>query len=265
MASEEVEQLGDADGTPAPGDDHALALHLETGASDGHDSLAEDFSEFARSVENQTDPHTTLVEIVRAAVDLIPGCDEGSVSIVLGRRRVMSEAASGPLPAAVDRLQEELREGPCIDAAYLQTTVRVADMSMETRWPRFSPLALAVGAAGMLSFQLYVEGDNLGALNLFSRVAGAFDDESEYIGRLFASHAAVAYAAARTEATLTHTIETRELIGQAQGILMERQKITSDRAFAVLIHVSQQKNMKLRDVAEQLVQSGALRDGAWVD
>lgn len=260
MASEEVGQLGDADGTSAPLAGQAVVLDVETGAGDGHESLAEEFSEFARTVENQNDPYATLVEIVRAAVDLIPGCDEGSVSVVLGRRRVMSQAASGPLPVAVDLLQEELREGPCIDAAYLQTTVRVSDMANETRWPHFSPLALAAGAAGMLSFQLYVEDDNLGALNLFSRVAGAFDDESEYIGRLFASHAAVAYAAARTEATLTHTIETRELIGQAQGILMERHKITSDKAFAVLIRASQQKNRKLRDIAEQLVHSGALRD-----
>lgn len=262
MSSEEVGYLGDADGTPVPRDVHAVASRPETGAGGGHDSLAENFSEFARSAETQNDPHATLVAIVRAAVDLIPGCDEGSVSIVLGRRKVTSEAASGPLPAAVDRLQEELREGPCIDAAYLQTTVRVSDMAMETRWPRFSPLALAAGAAGMLSFQLYVEDDNLGALNLFSRVAGAFDDDSEYIGRLFATHAAMAYAAARTEATLTHTIETRELIGQAQGILMERHKITSDKAFALLIRVSQQKNRKLRDIAEQLVHSGALRDDA---
>ena len=262
MVAEEVGELGDADRTSVARDAQAVASGLETGAGDGHDPLAESFSEFARSVEIQNDPHATLVEIVRAAVDLIPGCDEGSVSVVIGRRKVTSEAASGPLPAAVDRLQEELREGPCIDAAYLQTTVRVSDMALETRWPRFSPRALAAGAAGMLSFQLYVEDDNLGALNLFSRVAGAFDDDSEYIGRLFATHAAMAYAAARTEATLTHTIETRELIGQAQGILMERHKITSDKAFALLIRVSQQKNMKLRDIAEQLVLSGALRDDA---
>jgi hypothetical protein len=260
MASEEVLRLGDAERTPVLLRAHAVAASLVAEADGGHDPLAKDFSEFARSVETQNDLHATLVEIVRAAVDLIPGCDEGSVSVVLGRRKVTSEAASGPLPAAVDRLQEELREGPCIDAAYLQTTVRVSDMAVEPRWPNFSPLALAAGAAGMLSFQLYVEDDNLGALNLFSRVAGAFDDESEYIGRLFASHAAVAYAAAGTEASLTQTIETREIIVQAQGILMERHKLTSDKAFAVLIRVSQRRNMKLREIAEELVHSGTLRD-----
>jgi transcriptional regulator with GAF, ATPase, and Fis domain len=241
-------------------DDRGLPSTQDTGANDADDTLAASFSDFARSVERQGTQQTTLVEIVKAAVELIPGCDEGSVSVVLGRRKVTSEAASGQLPVLVDRIQEELQQGPCIDAAYLQSTVRVSDMATETRWPAFCPRALAAGAAGMLSFQLYVEDDDMGALNLFSRVAGAFDDESEHVGRMFAAHAAIAFSAARKRSFLTNANETRELIGQAQGILMERHKVTSDQAFALLVRVSQQHNTKLRDVAAQLVHSGALRE-----
>ncbi len=112
----------------------------------------------------------------------------------------------------------------------------------------------------MLSFQLYVEGDNLGALNLYSRHAGAFDDESEHVGLLFAAHAAVAYSAVRRQAGLARSVATRQLIGQAEGMLMERHKLTADEAFAMLVRVSQNGNVKLRDVAEQLVRSGSLRD-----
>lgn len=230
----------------------------DTGGSDGRDALAVLFSDFARTAQRQTDPHETLREIVRAAVELIPGCDEGSISVVMGRRKVSSEAASGELPRVVDAIQEAVQQGPCLDAVYEQATVRVADMASETRWPKFAARALAAGAAGMLSFQLYIEDDNLGALNLFSRRPWAFDDESEHIGLLFASHAAIAYAAAQQQAKLVRTVETRQLIGRAEGILMQRHKITGDQAFALLVRASQHRHLKLRDVAHQLIDSGEL-------
>ena len=180
--------------------------------------------------------------------------------MVLGRKRVTSRAPSGELARAVDALQDELGQGPCLDAAYEHETVRVTDMAVEERWPRFAERAAALGATGMLSFQLYVEGDDLGALNLYGRTAGAFDDESEHIGLLFAAHAAVAYAAVRQQAGMVRNVATRQLIGQAQGILMERHRITADQAFALLVRASQQRNTKLRDVADALVDSGALPD-----
>jgi len=219
------------------------------------DALAQTLSAFARESE-QLDPHATLVEIVRAAVALVPGCDEASISIVLGRRKATTDAASGDLPRAVDALQERLQQGPSLDAAYLHATVRVSDMATETRWPLFTPAALAAGAAGMLSLQLFVKGDDLGALNLFSRRAGAFTDESEHVGLIFASHAAVAYSVARREDRMARGFLTQQVIGQAQGILMERYKLTEDRAFALLVRASQQCNLKLRDLAVRLARSG---------
>ena len=232
-----------------------------TGTSDGQDPLAGQLSEFARAVQQQRDPHETLVEIVRAAVDLVPGCDEASISVELGRRHVTSEAASSDLQKPVDELQESLGEGPCLTTAYEHRTVRVPDLATDDRWPRFTAAAVAAGARGMMALQLYVEGDDLGALNLFSRQAGAFDDESEHVGLMFAAHAAVAYSAAHEEAALSRSVETRQVIGQAQGILMERHKVTSEQAFAMLVRVSQHRNEKLRRVAEWLVDSGELDGG----
>jgi GAF domain-containing protein len=229
-----------------------------TGGATGLDTLAVQLSELARSLQQDSDPHETLVKIVDQAVALIPGCDAGSISVVRARKQVTSEAASGELPRVVDKLQEEVGQGPCLDAAYQEETVRVADMASETRWPLFAARALAAGAGGILCFQLYVEDDNLGALNLYSYEAHSFDDESEHVGLLFASHAAVAYAAVRQQANLSRSLATRQLIGQAQGILMERHGITGDQAFAVLTRASQNCNIKLRDVAEHLVLSGLL-------
>lgn len=241
--------LGEHRGQPSAAD---------TGSADGRDELAQLFSDFARTVQNQPDPEATLNEVVRAAVQLIPGCDEGSISVVIGHQKASSQAASGDLPRIVDGLQESLGEGPCLDAAYQHESVRVPDMASERRWPKFTAAALAAGAAGMLSFQLYVEDDNLGALNLYSRAAWAFDDESEHVGLMFAAHAAVAYAASQEQAKLTRIATTRQLIGMAQGILIERHKLTSDQAFALLVRVSQHRNTKLRDIADRLVNSGHL-------
>jgi hypothetical protein len=115
-----------------------------------------------------TDPADVLDEVVAAAVALIPGTDEGSISVITGRRYMTSQSPSGELPQRIDVLQVEVGEGPCLDAVFQQQTVRMADMANEQRWPKFARRAAKTGARSMLSFQLYVEGDNLGALNLYS-------------------------------------------------------------------------------------------------
>jgi transcriptional regulator with GAF, ATPase, and Fis domain len=233
------------------------ALHRRTGTADPN-QLAEDFGDLARSLEEHDDPDLLLAEIVAAAVAMVPGADEGSISVVTARSGVGSQAPTSDLPAQVDALQEVTGQGPCLDAAFEQQTVRVADMASEDRWPEFARQASEAGAASMLSLQLYVEGDNLGALNLYSRTRGAFDDESEQVGLLFASHAAVAYAGVRKEAQLAKAVASRDLIGQAKGILMERYKISAERAFLVLTRVSQQTNRKLHDIATELARTGTV-------
>ncbi|HET9633872.1 MAG TPA: GAF and ANTAR domain-containing protein, partial [Terrabacter sp.] len=118
--------------------------------------------------------------------------------------------------------------------------------------------ASALGAASMLSIQLWVENDNLGALNLYSYTADSFTDESEHVGLLFTSHAAIAFAGADRVHHLNIAVARRDLIGQAKGILMERFKITADQAFGILVRVSQERNRKLFEVAEDLAQTGQL-------
>jgi len=113
----------------------------DTGSSSGQDTLAVQLSDLARALQQQDDPQRTLTEIVQAAAALIPGCDEGSISVVTGRRHVRSEAASCELARVVDALQEQTGQGPCLDAAYQHQTVRVADLASEQRC-RSSPPAL---------------------------------------------------------------------------------------------------------------------------
>lgn len=229
------------------------------GQADSADDLAVELGRMARDLQQRT-PEDLLEAMVRAAVDLIPGVEDGAISIVLGRKTIMAQAATSDLPSRADTIQMEEREGPCLDAVYEQTTVRVPDMRSEDRWPAFARRADAeTGVRSMLSFQLFVEDENLGALNLYSRQPNAFTDESENIGLLVASHAAVAFAESRQEVQFREAIASRDIIGQAKGILMERYKITAQQAFLLLSHASSTTNAKLLAVAEHLVDSGELR------
>lgn len=223
------------------------------------DVVAESLGALARDLEVHDDPAAVLEAIVKAAVALVPGAEEGSISVVFGRRRVRSEAPTSDLPRLVDAVQEEVQQGPCLDAAYQQQTVRVTDMDTEQRWPLFAARAAELGAGSMLSLQLYVEGDNnLGALNLYASTPGAFTDDSEQMGLLVATHAAIAYIGARKEKHAADALINRDLIGQAKGILIERYHINGDRAFLLLSRISQNRNQKLHHVAAELVESGTI-------
>ncbi|GAA3707145.1 GAF and ANTAR domain-containing protein [Microlunatus aurantiacus] len=222
------------------------------------DEIAGKLAGLARALEHLDRPDTVLAAIVAAAVALVPGADEGSISAISGRARVWSHAPTSDLPRLVDAVQEEVRQGPCLDAAYEHQTVRIADMTSEQRWPLFAARAAELGAGSMLALQLYVEGDDLGAINLFARTPGAFTDESEQIGLLVAAHAAIAYVGARKGADLAAALANRDLIGQAKGMLMERYHLSGDRAFLLLTRVSQNSNRKLHQVATELVETGAV-------
>lgn len=224
----------------------------------GRDELAVRMGEVARSLQDEDDQGVMLDELIRVAVELVPGASHGSISRVIGRARVIAEHSTGPLPVQVEAAQTELGQGPCLDSVYEQVTVRLSDTATDPRWPQFSRRALELGVRSMLAIQLYVDGDNLGALNLFATEPNAFDDESEHIGLLFAAHAAVAVAGSQQVTTLQQAVTSRDVIGQAKGILMERHNLTPDQAFRVLARVSQHENRKLREVAEELSTTRAL-------
>ena len=230
----------------------------DTGTSAGSNHLAELLSTLARSLEKQTDLQATLDVVVQAAVDTVPGATAASISAVQHRREVKTLAATGELPRAVDHAQYDLGEGPCLDSLYDHRTVRLSDLDAEQRWPRFVARAQELGVSSMLAVQLYVDGEDLGALNLINRRPEAFDDESEHVALMFASHASVALSRERALGQLRAAVSTREVIGQAQGILMERFKVTGELAFHMLMLASQNSNRKLRDIANELVSTGQL-------
>jgi GAF domain-containing protein len=214
--------------------------------------LAQLLGDLAVEIQDQTDRRTTLRVIVEAAVVMVPGARWAGVSLIEGRH-VRAEAPSDAIVAALDEAQIMLNEGPCLSALREHHTVHVEDMATETRWPRFAEVALVRGALSLLSFQLFVHSRNLGALNLYGDHAGAFTEESFSIGELLAQHASVALMGATTEAQLMSAVASRDLIGQAKGLLMHRNNLDGLQAFELLLKASQDTNMKLVDVAAWLV------------
>ena len=206
-------------------------------------------------------PEQILRLIVASAVQTVPGAEHAGVSLLHADGSITSHAPSSDLVRRVDQLQASLREGPCVTVLWEQHTVLVDDLSAEvTQWPSFAPAAAACGVVSMLGFQLFVSGDSRGALNLFSSRRGGFDIESQTLGGLFASHAAAALGRARQNEQLHQALATRDVIGQAKGILMERFGINSTAAFAMLVKASQDTNIKVADVARVLVNEPPPRD-----
>jgi GAF domain-containing protein len=230
----------------------------DTGTTAALDDLARQLAEAARGMQKQLDPQQVLDRVVTLAVAMVPGADEATITMVRARRHVYSAAATGELARGFDALQDETGEGPCLDAMWKQQTVRVDDLAADPRWPVLGPRAGARGVGSMLCLQLFAHEDTLGALDLLAREKSAFTDESEHIGLLLASHAAIAVADAQKLRHAAIALANRDIIGQAKGILMERFKITADQAFGVLAKVSQDTNRKLSAVAEDLTRTGFL-------
>jgi transcriptional regulator with GAF, ATPase, and Fis domain len=216
--------------------------------------LAKTFAEIARALVAAETLEETLDMIAHLAVETIRGCEHAGVFLVESGK-VSTPAASDDVPRALDRLQYELDEGPCLDAMREHEVFLVQDLSVETRWPRFGPRAVEeTGVKSLLAFRLFAEGETLGALNLYSKQAAAFDQEADELGAVFAAHAAVAMVGARQSQQKDEAIRTRDIIGQAKGILMAQRGVTEDEAFDTLRRASQRMNVKLRDIARQIAQ-----------
>ncbi len=224
-------------------------------SSQAGDSAAEVFAEMARSLLSQGDVRQTLQRIVDLAVGTIGGCEHAGISVL--RSGVGStSAASDDVPPRVDAIQYDTGDGPCLSAIREHEVFQSGDLTSETRWPLFAARAAAeTGILSMLCFRLFVAGDTLGALNLYSTAVDAFDERSRTIGLVFAAHAAMALSTAMHDEQLGEALQTRDLIGQAKGILMAREGVDADEAFDMLRRASQRLNIKLRDVAGDMVDS----------
>ncbi len=219
---------------------------------------ADGLAALARSLAAEADLTGVLSRVLEASKTQIEGAEHAGMT-ALSRHGASTPAATDQLVLVIDDLQYSTGEGPCLSAAAdHEPVVIVDDLTTEARWPVFSPGAISHGIRSMLSFRLYTDRVSIGALNVYARQPHAFAADSVHAGALLAAHSAVAIAAATTSADLLAGLESRDVIGQAKGILMERYKVTPSEAFDLLVTASQNSNRKLRDLAAELSDTGAL-------
>ena len=198
---------------------------------------------------------------------VMPGNPEASV-LLLVKDRPTTVVSTGQLATAMDETQYDRGHGPCLHAARTGEVTEIPDTRAEDRWPDYTPRAVERGNLASLSIPLAIDQDAqvTGALNIYARRPNAFDEASRSVGTRFAPYAAVAagnlyaYQSARDMAdNLQTALESRAVIDQAKGILIERHKLTADQAFQLLARASMMTNRKLRDIADHLVRTGELR------
>jgi GAF domain-containing protein len=199
----------------------------------------------------------TLQAIASTAVSMLSPARYAGLTI-FSRGELIPRASSGEPPLLLDRLQQKLGDGPCINAARHQSIFRIEDTRQDERWPEFSAEAARLNVRSMLCVPLWADERGLGALSLYGDQAAAFTDLHERVTTLLATFAALALAEAQRADQMHDALGNRDVIGQAKGILMERHGVTADAAFSVLSRVSQAENMKLAEIARRLVETGKL-------
>ncbi|TDO47999.1 ANTAR domain-containing protein [Kribbella sp. VKM Ac-2527] len=226
---------------------------LEKGYRDAMDDqrLLELMQRLSRSLTPGDLDHT-LSRITGAAVEVLPSVEFASITVLHRDGRLETVAPTDDLLWGVDAAQYELREGPCYDAAADAVHVVSPDLANDQRFPRYAATAVTAGINAQAGIRLFEAPKSRGALNLYARETGAFEDLG-MLGAFFQHQSAMAIDYAREIQNLREAVRTRGMIGQAVGIVMERYKLTDDRAFAFLTRLSQHGNMKLRAIAEQII------------
>lgn len=224
-----------------------------------------DFADLARGLAEATDEDARLQLAVHTAVELVEGCDHAGVTIVeqtRGTQSFTTRAATDGVVQHGDRWQYDLGEGPCLDTVRGHEIVLSQDLSRDGRWPARAPrVHQELGVSSMLSLPLYTARESYGALNLYGDQARAIGSDAMATANALAGHLAVAMAAGRGIHHLGRALVSRTVIGQAEGILMERFNMDAAQAFAYLQRMSSHLNRKLVSVADEIVRTRELPKG----
>ncbi len=238
--------------------------HSRSTAEGSCQPLAGQFVRLTRELLDATSVAGALQRIVVAAGELIPGADLASVTLCGPDGSFHTPAQTHPLAGTLDQMQYDLDEGPSVEAARMigPTVALSDDLGTETAWPRYAPAAAECGCASVVSTALLPDSRQprlSGALTVYSRRREGLTPADRDIALLLATHASLALASTHAVTTaesravhLRKAIESRDVIGQAKGILMQRRGISAEEAFGVLRRTSQDLNVKLADLAQAL-------------
>jgi transcriptional regulator with GAF, ATPase, and Fis domain len=221
-------------------------------------AVAELFADLALGLHAAPSLHETVETVVQSALSMI-GCDAAGVMLAGSAGRPVVGAVTDWRVEDLYRWQLETGAGPMLDVLAGGHTVQVPDVAMATDWPRWRTLAVAHDFGSVLHVPMSSRRRIEGVLSVYDAKPHAFSDpDSQPVAHILARHATVAVATSQRTENLARAVDARKLVGQAMGILMERYDLDADRAFKVLQRYSQSTNTKLRDVAQQLIDTRRL-------
>jgi GAF domain-containing protein len=228
---------------------------------DSFSEFTASFSATAQTLFSAGGVTHTLASVVEMSVATIEGCDFAGIFLIDGGE-VTTPSHTDTIVVEIDALQHQTGEGPCLDAVRHRLTFYADDLRTDLRWPDFAAQATAAGIRSVLALPLTTD-DRSGALNLYARYPAAFGVVDRAKAAILVSLASLALSVAHSQEDKDRRAEdlhaaliTRQIIGEALGILMERERISAEQAFDVLRRASQHLNIKLREVAQQLVDTG---------
>jgi GAF domain-containing protein len=200
-----------------------------------------------------TDSDTVVAELAEHAAVEIPGAQYAGVTVTRNAKYIDTPAATHKWPILLDEIQQLHREGPCLTAAWEEKTIHVADLETDDRFPLYRRDALEqTPIRSVMAFQMFIAGETMGALNVYAEEPRAFGQASRDIGLIFAAHSSVAWNSARRDEQFRRALASRDTIGQAKGMIMERYGVDAVQAFEVLRKLSQDSNVPLVQVATEL-------------
>jgi GAF domain-containing protein len=223
---------------------------------DGSVLSAGALAESVRAALAGRSPEQALQAAIDLAVTTAP-CDHASITLLGRRHNGQTVASTGDRTDKADLLQYELDEGPGLDAARTDDLSLAQDLTTDRQWPRWAPRAVALGIRGVIAVRLFTD-TPLGTLNLYSEQPRNYDQRDLQSARVVAAHTSVILEHTRTTQNLRRAIESRNLIGQAQGILMAHYRLTPQQALALLRRCSQTTNIRVTALAEELTRTGRL-------
>jgi len=228
-------------------------------AADRRSRLIRELAELVQTLQQQqreTDVDAVLRELTKSAVKSMLGAQYAGITIATRDGKVRTASATNSYPFLLDQIQQRHDQGPCLSAAWEQHVVRINDLTLDDRWPAYCREAVeATPIRSVLSFQLFADHHSMGALSFYAEQPNVFGDEAAELGLILATHTALAWNTLRRDEQFRSALASRDIIGQAKGMIMERFKIDAVQAFELLKRLSQNSNTPLVVVARQLVEA----------
>jgi GAF domain-containing protein len=224
---------------------------------DGRNTVVAQLTELMTNLDRQGMETTAgLRELLESGVRHMPGCQYAGITLAERGHAVISVVATHRYAAVLDTIQDRHQEGPCLAAAWRHHMMSVDDLNVDQRWPKYQRDALeATPIRSIASYELFDDDKSMAALNFYADHPHAFGDESLEIGGIFATHVALAWSMMRRQDQFRSALASRDTIGQAKGVIMERFNLDAVEAFELLARLSQRSNTKLVDVAKALIDS----------